>query len=201
MFEYKAILGIIAIVLALAGYIPYFRDIFLGKTKPHTYTWLVWASLTGIAFFGQMFDGGGAGAWVTGFTALVSFVIFFIALKKGEQSITTSDKWSLFGACIALVLWFITNNPLGSVILITLIDALGFYPTFRKSYHKPHEETMSTYFLSGLKFIIAIIALQNYTVITWLYPASLVLMNFVFVGLLVVRRKQHKKMQIPEHGF
>ncbi len=201
MFDYKIILGLIAVVIALAGYIPYFKDIFRGKTKPHAFTWLVWASLTGIAFFGQLFDGGGAGAWVTGFTALVSFVIFFLAIGRGEKNITPSDKWSLSGAVVALILWFLTDSPLGSVILITLIDALGFYPTFRKSYHKPHEETMLTFFLSGLKFIIAIIALQNYSVVTYLYPASLVLMNFIFVGLLIVRRKQQKNEITLERGF
>ncbi len=190
MIEIKAVLGIIAIIIAFIGYVPYFRDIFRGQTKPHAFSWLVWASLTGIAFFGQVFDKGGAGAWVTGFTAVVSFMIFFLALQRGEKNITSSDKWSLFGAVVALVLWYLTHNPLGSVILITIIDALGFYPTFRKSYHKPHEETMLTFFLSGLKFVIAIIALQNYSVITYLYPASLVIMNFAFTIMLLIRRKQ-----------
>ena len=201
MLEYKAILGTTAVIIALAGYVLYFRDIFRGRTKPHAFSWLVWASLTGIAFFGQIFDKGGAGAWVTGFTAVVSFVIFFLALHKGEKDITSSDKWSFFGAGIALALWYLTSSPLGSVILITIIDALGFYPTFRKSYHKPHEETMLTFSLSGLKFVIAIIALQNYSVVTYLYPASLVLMNFIFVGLLLVRKRQHKKITSPNHGF
>ncbi len=199
MIEYKTVLGIIAILIAFAGYIPYFRDIFRGKTKPHAFSWLVWASLTGIAFFGQIFDKGGAGAWVTGVTAAVSIVIFILALKKGEKDITSSDKWSLFGAGIALVLWFITNNPLGSIILVTLIDALGFYPTFRKSYYKPYQETMITFFLSGLKFVIALFALQHYSLITWLYPGSLILMNFVFVGMIMIRRR--KKVLIPDHGF
>jgi len=196
---YKVVLGVIAVLIALAGYVPYFRDIFRGKTKPHAFSWLIWASLTGIAFFGQIFDKGGAGAWVTGFTALVSFVIFILAIGRGEKNITSSDKWSLGGAVIALVLWFLTHNPLGSVILITLIDALGFYPTFRKSYYKPDEETMLTFFLSGLKFVIAIIALENYSVVTYLYPASLVLMNFIFVGLLVVRRREFKRETKLEH--
>ena len=102
---------------------------------------------------------------------------------------------------VALVLWFVTNSPLASVILITIIDAFGFYPTVRKSYRKPQQETMITYVLSGLKYVIALFALQNYSVITYLYPASLVFMNFAFVGLLIVRRRQHKKVAIPEHGF
>jgi hypothetical protein len=201
MSEYKVIVGVIAVIVAFVAYVPYFKDIFRGKTKPHAFSWLVWGSLTGIGFFGQLFDNGGAGAWVTGFSALVGFVVFFLALKKGEKNITSSDKWSLIGAGLALVLWFITNSPFGSIILITLIDALGFYPTFRKSYHKPLEETISTYFLSGLKFVIAIIALQNHSIITWLYPLSLILMNFIFVGFLIIRRKQHKKVMIAEHGF
>jgi len=199
--EYKVVLGAIAVIMALAGYIPYFRDIFLGKTKPHAYTWLVWSSLTGIAFFGQVFDNGGPGAWVTGFTAIISFVIFILALKKGEKDVTSSDKWSLIGAGMALILWYLTNNPLASIILITIIDALGFYPTIRKSYHKPTEETLVTYLLSGLKFGVAIFALQNYSMVTYLYPASLVVMNLGFVVMLMVRRKQHKKALVPEHGF
>jgi len=201
MLEYKVILGIIAVVISIIAYIPYFRNIFLGKTKPHAFSWLVWASLTGIAFFAQVFDKGGPGAWVTGFTAIASFTIFFLALKKGERNITSSDKWSLFGAGCALVLWFITSNALLSIILIILIDALGFYPTFRKSYHKPHEETVITFFLAGLKFAIALVALQNYSVVTYLYPGFLVVVNLVFVGWVLIRRKQHKKVLVADHGF
>ena len=39
------------------------------------------------------------------------------------------------------------------------LDFLGFLPTIRKSYAKPYEETLITYMLSGLKFLLAIIAL------------------------------------------
>lgn len=87
-------------------------------------------------------------------------------------------------------LWAITDSPLTAVILITIIDALGFAPTFRKAYHKPQEETMITFVLSAVKFVIAIAALSNYSTVTVLYPASLVLMNGLFVAMLIVRRKQ-----------
>jgi len=190
MIELKVILGTIAVIIALISYVPYFRDIFQGKTKPHAYSWLVWSILTGTAFFGQVIYKAGAGAWVTGITSLACFIIFLFALKKGEKNITYSDKLSLFGAFIALILWYLTSSPLTSIILIIIIDIFGFYPTFRKSYHKPNEETMLTFFLNGLKFLIAIIALQNYSVITYLYPASLVVSNWIFVGLLIIRRKK-----------
>lgn len=183
-------IAILAVVMTIIGYFFYFRDIFANKTKPHAYSWLVWAVLTGIAFFGQLDDGAGAGAWVTGVTALISFVIFGLALSRGEKDIHLSDKLNLLGASAALVLWGITSNPLSSIILITIIDFLGFLPTIRKSYMKPHEETLIHYVFAGLKFALGIIALENYSVITWLYPLSLVLANGLFIALLVVRRKQ-----------
>lgn len=188
--NYKEILGITATLIAFVSYIPYFKDIFTGRTKPHAFSWLVWASLTAIGFAGQVADGGGAGAWVTGFTAFIAFFIFATALIKGEKRITLADWLSLFGAGIALLVWAITKEPLLSVILITVIDALGFFPTFRKSYIKPYEETLSTYALSGLKFVLALFALENFTPVTWLYPASLIFMNWAFIVMLIVRRKR-----------
>lgn len=186
----KTALGIIATVMAFVSYIPYIRNMLSGKTKPHAFSWLVWGTLTAIAFVGQVSEGAGPGAWVTGFTACVSFFIFVTALRTGEKDIAKSDWLSLVGAGIAMLLWWATSDPLIAVILITLIDALGFFPTFRKSYHKPYEETAITFAISGLKFVIAIIALENLTPTTWLYPASLVFMNGIFVIMLLIRRKQ-----------
>ena len=186
----KTALGILATLMAFFSYIPYIRNMLSGKTKPHAFSWLLWGALTAIAFVGQVSDNAGPGAWVTGFTAMVSFFIFITALRTGEKDISKSDWFSLAGAGLAMLLWWATSNPLTAVILITLIDALGFYPTFRKSYHKPHQETAITFAISGLKFIVAIIALENLTLVTWLYPASLVLMNGIFVIMLLIRRKQ-----------
>lgn len=188
--DLKVIIALIAVAMTVVGYFFYFRDIFANKTKPHAFSWLVWALLTGIAFFGQLTDDAGPGAWVTATTAALAFIIFGLAIKKGEKDITRSDKWNLLGAGAALVLWFITSDPLLSVILITVVDFLGFMPTIRKSYHKPHEETLIHYVLAGLKFVLAIIALDNYTLVTWLYPASLVAANLFFVFMLVVRRRK-----------
>lgn len=186
----KTALGIIATIMALISYVPYIRNMLSGKTKPHAFSWLVWGVLTAIAFVGQVSDGAGPGAWVTGFTACVSFFIFVTALRTGEKDITKSDWLSLVGAGVAMLLWWATSDPLIAVILITVIDALGFFPTFRKSYHKPYQETAITFAISALKFVIAIIALENLTPTTWLYPASLVVMNGIFVVMLLIRRKQ-----------
>jgi hypothetical protein len=191
--DFKLVIAIVSVIMTLVGYSFYFRDIFANKTKPHAYSWLVWASLTAIAFFGQISDNAGPGAWVTATTAVISFIIFGLAIKKGEHDITVSDKLNLAGAGLALLIWFFTNDPVFSIILITIVDFLGFIPTIRKSYYKPQEETLIHYVFAGLKFILAIIALDNYTITTWLYPASLVAANLLFIPMLIIRRKQLAK--------
>lgn len=192
IMDYKLILGIITVVIAFISYIPYFRDIFKGKTKPHAFSWLVWSVLTGIGFVGQVADNGGAGTWVTGVSALICIIVFFLALFKGEKEITRTDWLSLFGAGIAILLWIVVDQPIISIILITLIDALGFAPTFRKSFHKPQEETVITYTFSAIKFFIALFALDTFSILTVLYPASLVVMNGLFVIMIIIRKRQLK---------
>ena len=183
------ILAYLAIGIGLASYIPYFFSIAKGKTKPHAFSWFIWGLLTTIAFFAQMAGGAGTGAWVTGFTAALCYAIVVAALFKGEKQITKSDWATFLGALFTLPVWYMTKDPLAAIILITIIDALGFYPTFRKSWHKPHEEMPLAYGLSGLKFLIALFALENFTATTALYPFSLVVMNWIFVAMVLWRRK------------
>lgn len=189
----KEMMAVIAIIITLIGYGQYFRSMFAGKTKPHMFSWLIWATLTAIAYFAQVTDNAGPGAWITALTAIISFIIVGFAFFKGEKNITRSDWITFIAAIISIPVWLITDNPLWAVIIITVIDALGFWPTFRKSWMKPYEETSIHYFMASLKFVLALIALDNFTVITALYPASLVFMNGAFLVLLFMRRRVIKQ--------
>ena len=188
--NYKEILGILAIVISIISYIQYFRDVFANKTKPHAFSWLVWSLLTGIAFFGQVAGGAGAGAWVNGFSTVLCFAVFILGLIKGRSNIVFIDWVSLAGAGIAILIWVITKGPLLSVVLATVIDALGFFPTFRKSYHKPHEETTIAYFLGGLKYVFAFFALDTISLVTALFPVYLIFANWAFVAMVLLRKKK-----------
>lgn len=185
---FKTLFGLLAVAIGLLGFIPYFWTIFKGKTKPHAFSWLIWAVMTGIAFSAQILDGAGSGAWVTGVTTFATFGIFLISLRRGEKEITKSDALSLIGSALALLLWKITNDPLSAVILVVVIDTLGYFPTVRKSYHKPDEETVLLYFSAGLKYVFALLALEHYSLVTVLFPAYLTIANTLFVVMLLMRR-------------
>jgi predicted neutral ceramidase superfamily lipid hydrolase len=188
MIESKIIFAVIATILGLIGYIPYISDIFKGKTKPHIFSWFIWGLLTAIGFLAQVVGGAGPGAWVTGVTALICFLITALAFNRGEKNITRGDWFCFVGALFGIVLWVTTDNPLSAVILITIIDAVAYIPTFRKAYHKPFEETLIEYILSSLKFVVALFALDAFTLVTALYPVSLVITNGAFAIMVIVRR-------------
>ncbi len=88
----------------------------------------------------------------------------------------------------AIPIWLLLSDPLWSVVVISGIDIVAFLPTFRKSYHKPFEETAFTYVCSGLKSFISILALEHWSVITVLYPAVIVLNSVAFLTMVGVRR-------------
>jgi hypothetical protein len=187
--EYRNILGLISVGIAILSYSFYFRDIFIGKTKPHAFSWFIWGLLMVISFWAQITHNAGAGAWVIGFTALICFTISGIAFKNGMRHAKQIDVLSLWGALLALFLWLFLKNPTISIILTSGVYVLGFVPTFRKSYISPQDETLITYVLNTIKFFISLFALQQVTLVTAFYPFVLVLVNLSFVLMLVARRK------------
>ena len=164
----KEILGITAVVISIFSLFPYISDIVKKKTKPHLYTWVIWTPLTFMAFFSQMSDGAGAGAWTTGVTAILCLLILALSFKFGTKDITRSDKVMLAGVVGATFLFIIVRNALLSIILVTL----------------------STHNFAAIKHFISIFALEKISLITALYPSAVFLANLILVGVLIKGRKK-----------
>ncbi|MFA5932710.1 MAG: hypothetical protein WCV81_00420 [Microgenomates group bacterium] len=190
MLEIKSAISVIAIVLTFIGYVPYVRDTFQGKTKPHVYTWFIWGFVTAIAYGLQVSAGAGVGSWVTLAVAVICFFIFILGLGNGKKEITYTDTIFFILSFIALFFWLVVKQPVLSVIFISTIDMLGFVPTIRKSWNKPYSETLFSYELNTVRHGLSIFALQNYSIVTWLYPLTWVVANGLFSVILIIRRKQ-----------
>lgn len=181
----KDFIGLVTVALALIGLVPYIIDIFRNKTKPHIFTWVVWALVTFLAFLVQWQKGAGAGSWTTGVTGILTIFIAFISLKKGSRDITTSDVIIFVAALLAIIPWLLTKDPTISIIILTAIDALAFVPTMRKTVNDPTSETMSSYIINAVRHSLSIVALSNYNLGTYLYPAVVALCNLIVVFIIV----------------
>ncbi|MDX1812482.1 MAG: hypothetical protein R3240_11075, partial [Gammaproteobacteria bacterium] len=136
--DFKALFAGIAIVFSFLAFLPYIISIKQGKTRPHVFSWVIWGITTFIVFLAQLVDHGGAGAWPTGISGIITIYVAILAYRKrADISITNLDYWFLGAALASLPFWYLTNNPLWTVIILTTIDSLGFGPTFRKAYHYP----------------------------------------------------------------
>jgi len=197
---YREIIGAIAVLLSVAGLLPYIKDIFAKKTKPHLYTWLVWTPLTFIAFFAQIKGKGGPGAWATGISAVLALIILLLSIKNGTKDVTRSDTYCLIGAALAIILWIFVKNPVVSIILVTLIDVLGFVPTWRKTLNHPTEETLSSYVMSFSKHSLSIVALNNISILTALYPAAVGMANGMMIVTIKLGRRKLYNRKVRESG-
>ena len=194
----KDMFGMLSLLLAVLSYVPYLRSIFVANTKPHAFTWLVWGTVMAIAFVAQLSDKAGAGSWATGLSGAFCLAIGVIGLFRGEKNITRGDWIAFTTTFLAIPLWVATSDPLWSVLLVTGIDAVAYYPTFRKSYTKPDEELALKYVLTVIRYVFSLLALEHYTVVTSVYQIVSLFMEIAIVIMLVWRRAALKK--IAAHG-
>lgn len=188
-FNIKLIFSGIAIVLAIIGFVPYIVLILRGLVKPHVFSWMIWGITTTIIFFAQLEAEGGMGAWPIGLSGFITIFIAILAyIKRGDATITKLDWAFLIVALASLPLWYITSNPLWTVVILTTVDMIGFGPTLRKAYHHPFEESRLFFMLIILRNMCSVVALEAYSVTTVLFPACLAVGALALLAILQLRR-------------
>ncbi len=190
VYDYHALLAGTTIAIGVIACWLYFRDIFRGTTKPHVFTWLTYGIIDSVVVVAQLARGAGVGSWALLFSLTVCFIIAGLSLRFGEKHITRSDWLCLIGAFVAIALWLVTNDPLNAVLIAVVINILGIVPTFRKSYVRPWEESLSMWSLDALKYTVSIFALESFNLTTALFPAGIVLTNGALIAMLLLRRRQ-----------
>jgi hypothetical protein len=188
---YKELLAAAAVVLTFVMFVPYIRSIRDGRTKPHVFSWIIWALGTFIVFLAQLADRGGSGAWPIGVSGVITGYIAVLAYgRRSDTSITRTDWGFLAIALAAVPSWLVTSSPLLAVVLLTGMDLAGFAPTFRHAFSHPHEERIGFYSLGVARNVLAIAALEHYSLTTVLFPAAVGIACALFVVMVGYRRTQ-----------
>lgn len=186
----KEFLSGLAIVLTFVIFVPYIRSILSGNTRPHVFSWVIWALSTFVVFLAQLAGGGGVGAWAIGVSGIITAYVAILAyIKRIDRSITRSDWIFLFSALVALPCWYFTANPLGAVVILTGVDLAGFGPTFRSAWHQPYREHVGFYSLAAMRNFLVILALESYSLTTVLFPAAVGIAILFFVPMVLYRRR------------
>lgn len=187
--DWNTAISLIVIALTFAGYVPYILDIFRKKTTPHAFTWFSVSLTAFLAYALQVEGGAGVGAWAMLFVSIICAFIFLLSFKYGTRDIKKIDIFFLGISIIALYLWLVVDQPILSVVLITLAEVFAYFPTIRKSWSDPHSETLVFYEISTVRHGLVLLAVEKINLLTALYPAAWALTNLVIALILIVRRK------------
>lgn len=187
---YKELLSAIAIALTLIAFLPYIRSILKNEIKPHVFSWVIWGSTTFIVFLAQLYAGGGVGTWPIGVSGIVTIYVAFLAyLKKSDVTITKVDWCFFLLAMGSLPLWYFTFDPLWAVAILTTVDVLGFGPTLRKAYYYPFDENLTFFSIFLVRNILVVIALENYSITTVMFPAAIAVACLALIVMVMFRRR------------
>ena len=188
--SYKELLSAIAIAITFIAFFPYIRSIIQDTIKPHVFSWVIWGTTTFVVFLAQLEDNGGAGAWPIGVSGIITIFIALLAyLKRADITITSADWLFFISAISSLPFWYFTSDPLWAVIVLTTVDVLGFGPTIRKAYSQPHSESLLFFSLFTARNLIVIMALENYSPTTVLFPAVIAAACMSLMTIVTYRRR------------
>lgn len=187
--DYRFWLLIIGVVLAAQNYIFYIHKTLQGVFKPHMFSWGIWTLLSCVAFAAQWVKDAGPGTWQTAFMTVGVAIITVVAYFKGDRNYTRSDWLALAFSLLAIPLWIVTHDPLWSVILVTVIDIVATWPTVRKTWHKPHQESTRAFATAALTCFLGFASLSVITVTTGLYMGTVTIVNIGIAIMIPLRRK------------
>ena len=121
---------------------------------------------------------------------MITLSIAWLAIRHdADSSIFATDWLFLVMAMTALPLWYITADPSGAVLLLTVADLLGFGPSLRKAYYHPYEEHVLFFVLMMMRNLVAILALEHYSLTTILFPLATGVACMLMVLLVMYRRR------------
>ena len=191
-FDFKSLMGGLAVAIMLLAYDVQLLRISEGKSKPHPIAWFGFGFLTGIGYFVQHQKDAGPGSWVMGLTAIFCFVIAGASHLKNPRRLDEFDRWDWAALVLGIglfALYLISKNlswgPTVSAILATSADVVLYVPIFRQL----EKEYAPAYGLNSLKFVPSLFAMNTYSTATCIYPVTMVIINGISVVLINQKKK------------
>jgi hypothetical protein len=187
---FKDIMGALAVAIAVAAYAVYVWQSFWGETRPHPLSWLIFGILTGTGYLVQLDEAAGPASWVMAITTVFCLLLCVMSFWRGERAFPWYEWAFLFAAAVVFIFYLLSGQPTLSAVLASFVNVLGFGPTVTKAWRRPHSDSVATFTLNGLKFVPSFFALDNVSVATVVFPATLVVANLAVAAMIYVRRMQ-----------
>lgn len=196
MAEGRAIAGVAAALVSLAGFVPYLAAAIRGRARPNRATWIIWTVVGGMLFASSRAAGAGPAAWLAASYTLGPFVTALVALRFGVGGWTRFDRACLAGALLGIGLWLATGSPTVALACFLAIDACGALPTVRKAARDPRSEDPLAWILFTGGNALDLLAVPRFTFgaaafAIYMFAVAALVLALLAAGRLRARSRQH----------
>jgi uncharacterized protein with PQ loop repeat len=181
MSGHYEIIGIIAGILAIGGYIPYIISIIRGTTKPNRATWFIWTVVGGLLAFSYMAEGDQNSIWLPLGYFFGPLIAALLSLKYGYAHWTRLDTYCITAALLSIIPWILLEDATATLIINVAIDIFGALPTVVKTYYEPETEDLTAWSI----FLVAN-TLQLFAISMWNIAAIYPIYLFILASTLVL---------------
>jgi hypothetical protein len=182
------VLGVLAGLAAVVNTIPYIRDIVRGTTRPHRGTWFVWAVLAIVVYGSQRADGASWSLVMAGAQAVLTMLVFALAVRHGEGGFTAADVAFTAMAAVGVIGWLVADEPVVATASVVAADLLAAAMMAPKTYRDPGSETLASFALASVGGALAAGAAGSASLALLMYPIYFCVVNAA-IALLIHHRR------------
>jgi hypothetical protein len=168
--------------------VPYVRDIVRGSTRPHRGTWLIWGLLAIVVCVSQRADGASWSLVMAGTQAVLTSLVFVLAIRTGEGGLSAADGCLIAIAAGGMVGWVLVDEPMIATACVIAADLIAAAMMVPKVYRDPGSETLVTFVLAGAGGALAVGAVGAADLSLLCYPIYYCLVNWALALLIHQRR-------------
>jgi hypothetical protein len=186
MFEYLVFVAAAASIIAALVYI---RSMFRGQTKPNRVSWFMWSVAPFVATAATVSSGVGWAVipvFMSGFCPFLIFTASFFT-KEAYWRHTSFDLFCGALSGLAIVFWYLTNNPNVAIIFAIVSDALASIPTLTKAWRNPQTESLWPFLVGTLTPLTSFVVATTWGFSELAFPIYLITIN-VLTFLVIIRR-------------
>ena len=182
-------------LVSLAFTFSYIKATLRGRVKPNKVTWLIWSIAPLISTAAALSSGVSWAVlpvFMAGFGPLLVFIASFLN-KEAYWRIARFDYICGVISILALVGWYLTQDPIVAILLSILSDFLAAIPTLLKGWCFPETENgflfLGGIFSAGSSFTV----MQSWNLTETAFPSYLILLSLSMFLVIEGRRKYLNK--------
>lgn len=186
--EHYKIFSIVAGIVFVSAFIPYFIAIFRNQTKPQKTSWLVWAALDTLALTGMIKEDVVNGQIVG--AVCCAWFVFLLAVKKGKPGWTNLDRACLLFGFAGAVLWIIYGNATSGIVAASVGLIIAAIPTFKSAWYTPEHENKLAWAIFWISCVFTLLSVESWNINSGSQPISFFIIESVVVGILFFKKRK-----------